>query len=392
MNLELFLALRYLRSKRRHPFVGVVSWISVVGIAVGVAALIATLAVMNGFDQDLKGRIIGLRAHLVVEGPGGIADWRSLAARVQTDREVVAAAPFIEGQALIESRGFASGVLVRGVDPEAERRVSRFHQSLTEGTLQQRPGSAVVGAELAKRAGLVVGSSFRVATQETDKPFGAVVDGIFSSGMYDYDANLIFLNESAARRLFPSSGSAGLSVAVRDAERAQAVKKRLMDLLGPGHFVRSWMDLNRTFFSALKLEKIVMFVILALIILVASLNIAGSLTVLVIDKTRDIGVLKAIGMESGRVARVFALDGLMLGVSGAGAGLVLGLALCGVLARFRIVDLPKDIYYIDRLPVQVNPLDVLWVVGVAVALSFLSALYPAAMAVRLDPVRALRNE
>lgn len=392
MNLELFIARRYLRSKRRHPFVGVVSWISVAGIAVGVAALIATLAVMNGFDQDLKSRIIGLRAHLVVEQEGGVTDWRALASKFRGDRDVIAAAPFIEGQALIEARGFASGVLVRGIEPEAEKRVSKFHQYVTEGGLSGKAGGAVIGNELAKRAGLAVGSPFRIATQDTEKPFQAVVEGIFSSGMYDYDANILFLGESDARRLFPASAAPGLSVAVRDPDRADAVKQRLSTLLGRGYYVRSWMDLNRSFFSALKLEKIVMFIILALIILVASLNIAGSLTILVMDKTRDIGVLKATGLESRRVAKIFAIDGLILGVAGAGTGLLLGLGICGVLANFRILDLPKDIYYIERLPVQIDAGDVLSVVLTAIALSFLSALYPALTAVRLDPVKALRSE
>lgn len=392
MSLELFIAKRYLRSKRRHPFVGVVSLISVAGIAVGVAALIATLAVMNGFDSDLKSRIIGLHAHLVIERQGGVADWKALSAHARGDRDVLAAAPFIEGQALIETGGFAAGVLIRGIDPEAEKGVSKFDQYVIRGKFSGRPNGAVVGLELAKRAGLELGSVFRIATQETDKPFEAKVEGIFSSGMYDYDANLVFLGEADARRLFKSSGALGLSVAVRDADRADAIKQRLAARLGPGYSVRSWMDLNRTFFAALKLEKITMFVILALIILVASLNIAGSLTILVMDKTRDIGVLKAIGLESGRVAKIFAWDGLILGLLGAGTGLALGLGICWVLQKFRIVDLPKDIYYIEKLPVLVNISDVAWVVGTAVALSFLSALYPAITAVKLDPVKALRSE
>lgn len=392
MNLELFIAKRYLRSKRRHPFVGVVSLISVAGIAVGVAALIATLAVMNGFDEDLKSRIIGLRSHLVVDQEGGISDWKILAAHLRKEPGVSGAAPFIEGQALIESKGFASGVLVRGIDPEAEKQVSQFHSYLTEGRLSGKSGGVVVGNELAKRAGLSVGSMIRMASQETEKPITATVEGIFSSGMYDYDANLVFTDLSDAKALFLSSAATGLSVSLHDAEKAEAAKKHLAMRLGHGYYVRSWMDLNRTFFSALKLEKIAMFVILALIVLVASLNIAGSLTILVMDKTRDIGVLKALGLPSERVARIFAWDGLLLGLGGSGTGLGLGLALCAVLARFKIVDLPKDIYYIDHLPVRVDPVDVAWVMGVAVALSLLSALYPALMAVRLDPVKALRSE
>lgn len=393
MNLHWFIAKRYIWSKRRHPFVGVVSTIAVLGIAVGVAALITVLAVMNGFDQDLKSRILGMRAHVTVEKEGVFNDAASAAVRVGQARGVKGVSPYVEGQALFQVGEWGAGVLVRGVDVRTERNVSRFYSYLTEGTLSEDPGGIVVGAELAKRAHLVLGSNVKLATQNTERPINFRVEGIFSSGLYEYDMNLVFLNLGNAQALFQMPGSVhGLSVYLAREEDAERLKNELQGTLSYPFTVRSWMDMNRTLFSALKLEKIAMFLILALIILVACLNIAGCLTILVMNKTKDIGVLKALGARPADLMKIFAWDGLALGLTGAGFGLVAGAALCAALKYGRWVELPKEIYYIDRLPVAFKSADTTLVVLVAVALSLLSALYPAWMAGRLDPVKALRYE
>ncbi|HTL71178.1 MAG TPA: ABC transporter permease, partial [Candidatus Eisenbacteria bacterium] len=383
-RVEWFIARRYVWSERRHPFVGIISTISVLGIAVGVAALIVVLAVMNGFDEDLKDRIIGLHAHVTVEKEGVFREYPVLMEKLSKARMVRGAAPYIEGQALIQNEEWGSGVLVRGLDPQAERTVSRFHQLLTEGRLSGSPGRAVLGLELAKRAGLKVGSEFKILTQNAEKPSKLTVEGIFSSGMYEFDANLVFLDLKSAQALFGMEGSAsGVSLALTDPSRAEEVKAELQRSLGYPYYVRTWMDMNRTLFAALKLEKIVMFLILALIILVACLNIAGSLTILVMDKTKDIGVLMALGATRFQIMKIFALDGLLIGTVGAAAGLALGTGLCFVLKTYPIVELPREIYYINRLPVQMQAFDTGLVAAVAVILSFLSAFYPAVMAGRL---------
>ena len=392
MSFELFIAKRYLWSKRRHPFVGVVSTISMLGITVGVAALIVVLAVMNGFDEDLKARIIGMRAHLVIEKDGAFEDWAATADEVRKLSGVVGAAPYVEGQALVQVGEWGTGVLVRGVDPRLERTVTRFYQYLAQGTLSDRADGIAVGSELARRAHLGLGSKVQIATQGMDKPLVATVEGIFSSGMYDYDANLVFLNLKNARKIFGLRGVSGVSVSLKNAELAGSAKSRIASHLGAPYFVRTWMDMNSTFFSALKLEKVTMFLILALIILVACLNIAGSLTILVMDKTKDIGVLKALGATSASLMKIFAWDGLILGVAGSGIGFLAGTGVCALLGRYSFVELPKEIYYLDRLPVKMSFADTGLVVLVAVALSFLSSVYPAAMAGRLDPVKALRYE
>jgi lipoprotein-releasing system permease protein len=393
MSWEWLVARRYIWSKRRHPFVGIISTISVLGIAVGVAALIVVLAVMNGFDEDLKTRIIGTRAHLVIEKDGPFDDYPALIDKLRKIRLVKGAAPFIEGQALIQVDEWGTGVVVRGIDPEAEKDVSEFHKNISKGTLSNEPGRAVLGAELAQRAGMRIGSEFRILTQSSDEPFVCKVEGLFSSGMYEYDANLMFLNLKNSQKLFGlGNGVTGISVSLQDAEKAEEAKRDMQKYLGHPFFVRTWMDMNRTLFAALKLEKVVMFLILALIIFVACLNIAGSLTIMVMDKTKDIGILKALGAPPASLMKIFAFDGLFIGVTGALTGLVFGLGICQLLKSYSFIDLPKEIYYVNRLPVQMNLRDTALVVGTAILLSFLSAFYPAVTAGRLDPIKALRYE
>ncbi len=393
MSYEAWIAKRYLWSKRRHPFVGVISVISILGISVGVAALVVVLAVMNGFDEDLKSRIIGTRAHLIVEKDGLFDDAPAVMERLKSVPSVAGAAPYVEGQALIQSDGAGSGVLVRGVEVNEERRVSKFFNYVTQGTLTEKPNGVVVGCELARRFGLRLGSQFQILSQDKAKPLPYTVEGIFTSGMYDYDANLVFLNLRSAQELFLLKNNvSGVSVYLKDSGGAARAKRMIQKELGYPYFVHSWMDLNKTLFGALRLEKTVMFLILALIILVASLNIAGSLTILVTDKTKDIGVLKALGALPSSLVKIFAACGLLVGLTGAGTGLAIGAGICWSIQRFKWVELPKEIYYFDRLPVQMNAADLFSIFLVAVGLSFLSALYPAFTAGRLNPVKALRYE
>ncbi len=393
MSYEWLIAKRYIWSKRRHPFVGVTSTISILGISVGVAALIVVLAVMNGFDEDLKNRIIGTHAHLVIEKEGGLDNSGVLLEKLSRGSKVAGVSSFVEGQALVQRGEVGTGVMVRGVDLERERTVSKFYSYVTQGKLSERPDSVVVGSELAKRFRLELGSEIQVLSQNSKKPSVFKVEGFFTSGMYEYDANLIFLNLKSAQSLFElGEAVSGISVSLKDAEFANQAKSEIQKGLGYPYYVRTWMDMNKTLFGALKLEKIVMFLILALIIFVACLNIAGSLTIMVMDKTKDIGVLKALGASPLSLIKIFTFDGLLVGLAGAGSGLVMGTGLCFLLTKYQFVDLPKEIYYLDRLPIRMELSDTLAVLAMAVALSFLSAFYPATMAGRLDPVKALRYE
>ncbi len=393
MSYEWMIAKRYIWSKRRHPFVGVLSTVSVLGITVGVAALIVVLAVMNGFDQDLKNRIIGTHAHLVIEKEGFFDNYQAVLADLGKIYPIKGASPFVEAQALVQKDEWATGVLVRGLDRQKEKNVTQFSNYLKEGALTDREDSVVVGSELAKRFRIGKGDMISVLSQDSKKPVKLHVDGFFNSGMYEYDANLIFMNLGASQRLFGLGNTvSGISVSLDNAEKADEAKRKLQTSLKFPYYVRTWMDMNKTLFGALKLEKIVMFLILALIVLVACLNIAGSLTILVMDKTKDIGVLRSLGAAPVNLVRIFAFDGLLVGFTGSTAGLLIGTGLCLLLRRYSFVDLPKEIYYMDKLPVQMNLWDTLSILSVALLLSFLSALYPAAMAGRLEPVKALRYE
>lgn len=393
MGYETWIAKRYLWSKRKHPFVRVTSAVSLVGIAVGVAALIAVLAVMNGFDGDLRDRIIGFRAPLVLEKLTPFNGYASLARQLEANAGITGVAPYVEGQALLKNEELAGGILVRGVDPAAENKVSRLSKYMSRGALGSRPDGIVLGEVLARKMNLAPGSEVRLLSQVSKKPVKLVVEGLFASGMYDYDANVALVSLASAQALFEMPGTVtGLSIALDNPEDAELMKQAIQKRLQAPYVARTWMDTNRTLFGALKLEKAVMFLILGLIIFVACLNIAGSLTLLVIDKTRDIGVLKALGATSSSLLKIFALDGLWLGLSGALAGLGLGGAICFVLSHWRVVELPKEIYYLDRLPVRVELGDTLMIVTLAVALAWLAALYPARVASRLDPVKALRYD
>ncbi len=393
MGADLLIAKRYLWSKRRHPFVGIMTGVSVLGILVGVAALIVVLAVMNGFDEDLKSRIIGVRAHLVIEKEPPFDNYLEVMKDLAKHRDVAGVSPFVEGQALVQKGEWGTGVLVHGIDPRGEKSVSKFYDYLVEGTFTDQEDAVVVGSELARRAFLKVGSTLQILSQNTKEPLTFKVEGIFSSGMYEYDANLVFLDLASSQKLFEMKNAvSGISLRLKDAEKAEAFKRQLAPMLGAPYFVRTWMDMNKTLFSALKLEKIVMFLILALIVLVACLNIAGSLTVMVMDKTKDIGILKTLGMPPADLMKIFALDGLWIGSLGAFLGLGLGTLVCEVLKRYQFVELPKEIYYVNTLPVRMNPLDIVVIICVAIFLSFLSSFYPALMAARLDPVKALRYE
>jgi lipoprotein-releasing system permease protein len=392
---DLSLAWRYFRSKKRHPFIGVISAISVLGVAVGVGALITVLAVMSGFEDDLIQRVVGTHAHAVIEADGPFAPAPELEARIRAvTPAILQTAPFADGQALVQTPSASRGVMVRAARFGDEARVSRIREYLEKGTYpsEGEPG-ILIGNVLAKLLNVDVGGQVQFYSPVRRKPVPLTVSGIYHSGMYDYDSSLVYLSLATGQDVLGLEGKvSGIAVRFSDPREAVQWERRLQAAVGYDRYVRTWKDMNATLFGALKLEKTVMFIILTLIVLVACFNIVGTLTLLVMDRTKDIGILKAVGASGAHIVRVFSCVGLLIGVTGTVAGLLFGAGLCWVLKTFTIVPIPSEIYYFDRLPVNFRWDDALTVAGAALLISLLSTLYPAIAAAKLRTAEALRYE
>lgn len=408
MAFELFLGLRYLKAKRRQGFISVITIISVTGVMVGVMALVVVLSVMNGFRADLLSKILGVNSHLLILSyDGAFPDYNALAGKVSAEEGVVAATPFIYTQVMVNHSGNVSGAVYRGletasaglvvgIEPMLKGKGFEVLDSGTGGT----PG-IILGSQLARQVGARTGSEVTVISpQGRLTPMGRmpghrnyrVVD-ILDSGMYEYDATLVYVSLSEAQDFLGMGDRAtGLEVRVEDVNRSDEVAAALEKALGYPFWTKDWKVMNRSLFAALKLEKVTMFVILTMIVLVGALNIISTLVMVVMEKTRDMAILRAMGATAKSVMAVFMFQGLLVGVVGTFAGLGSGLGICHLLAKYRFISLPADVYYISTLPVRVEAWDVGFVAFAAVVISFLATIYPSWYAARLDPVEALRYE
>ncbi len=408
MRLELFVALRYLRARRKQTFISLITFLSMAGVALGVCALVVVLSVMGGFERELRTRILGLNSHLALLVAGSsVQQPQRVLKMVQSDPQVTAATPFVEGQAMLVTRGAASGAIVRGLKLPEGLKVLEVEGLIKRGRLTDLgktdppiPG-LVLGVDLARRLGLDVGSILTVISplgQETplgrapkSEPFKVVA--LFESGMYQFDAAICFMSYAKSQDFFEmGSAATGIEAKVADIYQARKVGLRLARRLGPLFYSYDWITRNAPLFAALKLERLTMFIILILIVLVAAFGIISSLIMMVMEKTRDIAILKAMGAGDGLISRIFMLQGLIIGAAGTLLGLVSGLGLCWLLARYKFITLPKNVYPLSTLPVQVDPFTVA-VVGLAsVGLGLLATLYPSRVAGHLDPVEAIRYE
>jgi lipoprotein-releasing system permease protein len=396
MGYETWISLRYLTAYNRERFISLISLISISGVAIGVAALIIVLAVMTGFDVDLRDKIVGTNSNILVEREDGIKNAQVIQQELLSIPGIKATSEYINGRVFLQYSGNrVMNLALRGINPEAEVKVTKVKDYLVEGSLDLKDNGVLIGRELAYYMGLGVGDTITVISPAVKKwTHQLKIIGIFNSGMYDYDMNLLLVGIPQAQEIF-SLGTdlvTGVSVKLNDIYQAGKIKKLIQDKIGFSYVVRTWMEINRNFFSALKLEKITMFIILSLIVLVAAFNIISTLIVIVSGKVKDIGILKALGASNASIRRIFTFQGFFIGLIGTLIGLGIGVALCLLLKKYQFIKLPQEVYYIDRLPVILQWQDIALIVLCAVVISFLSTIYPANKAAGLEPVEALRYE
>ncbi|MGN6327569.1 MAG: lipoprotein-releasing ABC transporter permease subunit [Rhodanobacter sp.] len=409
--LELFIGLRYTRAKRRNQFISFISTVSIVCIAISVIALITVMSVMNGFDYQMRARILGAISHATVSGVGqSLEDWPRTLKVATANPHVLGAAPYVESEAMLLARR-SSGALVRGIEPALEPKVVDIDKHMVEGSLDAlKPGSwnIVLGKELAMTLGVSVGDRVTMAVPELRAtPMGGVprmrgfhVAGVFELGMEQFDSGLALVNMSDAEKLNSLSGPTGIRLRLDNLFNARPVARELAGELGQVYRVQTWMDTNANLFAALSMEKMVMFVILSLIILVAVINLISMLMMLVTDKQADIAILRTLGATPRSIMGMFMVQGLLVGFVGIGFGVGLGSLLSWKLPAivdwiqdvFHVQFLSPDVYYISNVPSKLDAADVGWVALVTFLFSLLATLYPAWRASRTQPAQALRYE
>lgn len=403
MLCELWLAQKYLRAGKRQKIISFTALISMIGIAIGVLVLIVVLSVMTGFDLYLQDKMIGTNAHLLMDFYSGSKDYPALIKKIEENPRVVAAAPYIAGQAFAKIGPQVISVDMRGIDPQAQQRVSKIAEYLKQGSLELSGNEVIMGEELAWRLGLKLGDKIALISPVTLAKTDFSIKGLFNSGMYQYDATLLMTGLKSAQDFFkiPDLVS-GIAIKTGDIYGVEALRQELYRGLGfsSNYEIRTWMDLNRNFLNALKLEKIVMFIVVTMTTVVAAFGIVSTLIMSVMSRVKDIGILRSIGAKTKSILGIFVFQGLSIGLAGILLGFAGGIWLS--LSLNNIVDfisrvigrslIPKDIYYFDRIPVHISSPDVLMIVACAFVIALAASVYPAFFAARINPAEALRHE
>ena len=418
MRFELFVAARYLRAKRRQAVIGVITVISVIGVTAGVASLVIALSINAGFQKDLQDQLLGSQSHInLVRIPNGIEDWQQVIKRLEHQPHVTSVAPALYGQVLASKSARASGALLKGVIPEYENRVSELLKSVKLGSAAALAPCAatdqdckngkgippvVLGKDLAETIGATVGSTIMIVSPQGElSPIGIMpryqqfkVVGIFRSGFYNYDSAWGFIRLSDAQRLFslPDNVISVIEFKIDDLYKAEQVGKELEQAAGPGYLAKNWMDENQALFRALRLERVVTFLTIGLIVFVAALNILISLIMMVMEKTKDVAVLISMGAKRRQIRGIFMFQGVLIGVIGTVAGLILGYSVAIAGAKYHFVALSAEVYSIDYLPFAPRLMDGILIAAVALVISFVATLYPSWSAARVLPAEALRYE
>jgi len=428
MSYELFVSIRQLSAKKSQKFISLNTWISIAGVGLGVMALIVVIAVMSGFSKDLRDKILGTNSHVVVSNMnrGMVENYDGILKKVRSVEGVMAAAPFIMNQVMLINGDRVSGIVVRGIDPEKEETVSDLGKNMVSGTVsdlktkssfsgeikgreKKNRAGIILGKELSRRLGVGVGDIVSMVSPVSRvTPVGLIprmklfkVVGVFESGMYEYDANLSFILLKSAQKFFSmKNGVSGIEVRVADIEQAGNIASVIQKELGFPYLVRDWMRMNRNLFSALKLEKIVMFIILILIIFVAAFNIVSTLFMLVMEKAKEIAILKSMGASCSSIMKIYSYQGLVIGLVGTFLGCAAGFVIVpnlneivsSIESIFGIVAFPSDVYYLDRLPSKIQYMDSFLIIIFSVVICLVASLYPAWRASKLDLVDGLRYE
>jgi lipoprotein-releasing system permease protein len=408
VNYELFVAKRYLTAKRKQAFISVITFISILGITIGVMALVIAIALITGFQGDVQDKILESTSHIMVPtlSSGVLKDYPQLISKIESFDGVISATPVAFDNAfLIGPSQQSTGITLKGIDFDLESKYSSWLQELESGKIpepNQRRGGIVLGREMAISVGAGVGDNITVlaASSMSLSPIGLLprpkrflVTGIFNTGLYEFDSSLALIRLEAAQKLFNLDDEISyIQVRIEDVFRAPKIAEKIQEIIPPMAYTMTWMELNESLFSALKLEKNIMFLTITLIVFVAALNIIATLILMVMEKTRDIGILMAMGATSRNIRKIFFLQGAMIGVIGTISGTVLGLVWCALANAFELIKIPVDIYQISFVPFRIKLLDLFLIVGITLLISFLSTLFPSHRAAKVDPVIALKYE
>ncbi len=411
LSYELFIARRYLRSRQKTGFINTITYISILGVCIGVAALIIVLSVMNGFESEVRERILGFDTHVRLRTfhDQGMEDYPSVVEKIRDIPEIIGISPYILEKGMIKNREYSTGIIVKAADPATLGQVSDLNKNIVYGELNLDQVKLPDGR---KRYGIVLGryladqiladtgdvvliisaKGVRSMFQMPDvMPF--IVTGYFETGMFEYDNAYAYISIDAAQKLFQYGDKvSGLEIRLNNVYHAERVVEKIDDKLGYPYFALSWFDMRKNLFSWMQLEKIAMFVILCLIILVAAFNIISTLIMVVMEKTREIGILKSMGAMSKNITRIFLYEGLVVGLAGTLLGEIIGFGLCWAQKTYHWISLPGDVYFLNSLPIRMDTFDFLMIGVAAVSLCLLAAVYPARRAAGLDPVNAIRYE